>query len=271
MRWPGQARVSCRQRLPRSQAGQVRDQGEQGGTREGALLALAREIEALERRVKPGDAADTDAAAAMAEATIRDLGQLDILVDNAAGAARSRSRTDLAGTTSGVRRDRAHKCSWRVGDERRDDPPPAQPRCAGPDRQHRLRCGTGGLLGALGVLRVEVRGHRVTQVMAPELAEYRIIVNAVCAGAIAPDRNDATRRRAQGAGNPGAVIAHSSPAGRLGVPADVASTVRFLVDPVAGYITGSPMLSPAGCTRPGRCIHVASSLTCWFGHLQPGG
>jgi NAD(P)-dependent dehydrogenase (short-subunit alcohol dehydrogenase family) len=105
--------------------------------------------------------------------------------------------------------------------------------------------------------RVEVRGHRVTQVMAPELAEHRITVNAECTGAIATDRNDATRRRAQGAGNPGTVIAHSSPVGRLGVPADVASTVRFLVDPVAGYITGSPMLSPAGCTRPDRCIHVA--------------
>ena len=134
VRWPGQARVSWHQRLLRSPAGRVRDQGEQGGTREGELSALAPEIEALGRRVKPGDVADTDAAAAMAEATIRDLGQLGILVDNAAGAARSRSRTDLAGTTSGVRRDHAHKRSWRVGDERRDDPPPARPRRAAPGR-----------------------------------------------------------------------------------------------------------------------------------------
>src|SRR6267154_1023573 len=75
----------------------------------------------------------------------------------------------------------------------------------------------------------------LTQSMAQELAPHGVTVNAVCPGAIATDRNAATRRNAAVTLDPSAAAATSSPVGRIGEPGDVARAVLYLADRAASY------------------------------------
>lgn len=80
----------------------------------------------------------------------------------------------------------------------------------------------------------------MTQVMARELAEHGITVNALCPGPIATSRNESSQARAaagQDSSYPGLQIA-STPVGRIGQPMDVARAVVFLAEPAADFITG---------------------------------
>ncbi|HEX3842088.1 MAG TPA: SDR family oxidoreductase [Acidimicrobiales bacterium] len=77
----------------------------------------------------------------------------------------------------------------------------------------------------------------LTQVMAQELAASGITVNAVCPGAMDTPRQSHTKPApadAPGADSPIPTV----PVGRLGQPEDIARAVEFLADPAASYITG---------------------------------
>jgi NAD(P)-dependent dehydrogenase (short-subunit alcohol dehydrogenase family) len=86
----------------------------------------------------------------------------------------------------------------------------------------------------------------LTQAMAQELAPHGITVNAVCPGAVATDRNAATRHRAATTGDAAAGNAASSPVGRIGEPDDIARAVLYLVDPAASYVTGQSLVVDGG-------------------------
>ena len=86
----------------------------------------------------------------------------------------------------------------------------------------------------------------LTQAMAQELAPRGITVNAVCPGAVATDRNAATRHRAASTGDAAGVNASSSPVGRIGAPDDIARAVLYLVDPAASYVTGQSLIVDGG-------------------------
>lgn len=80
----------------------------------------------------------------------------------------------------------------------------------------------------------------MTQVMALELADRGITVNAICPGPVATARSESTLARSAAGQEPGHVGLQltSTPVGRIGVPDDVARAVVFLADPAAGFITG---------------------------------
>jgi NAD(P)-dependent dehydrogenase (short-subunit alcohol dehydrogenase family) len=86
----------------------------------------------------------------------------------------------------------------------------------------------------------------LTQAMAQELAPRGITVNAVCPGAVATDRNAATRHRAATTGDAAADNASSSPVGRIGEPDDIARAVLYLIDPAASYVTGQSLVVDGG-------------------------
>lgn len=73
----------------------------------------------------------------------------------------------------------------------------------------------------------------LTKALGRELAERRITVNSVAPGLI-----DAPMLRLSLDPADDARASAGIPIGRLGLPADVAAAVRFLVSPGAGYLTG---------------------------------
>jgi NAD(P)-dependent dehydrogenase (short-subunit alcohol dehydrogenase family) len=89
----------------------------------------------------------------------------------------------------------------------------------------------------------------MTQVMAGELAERGITVNAVCPGAVDSPRHSARTARASEADDASAtLVLPPSPAavGRLGTPDDIARAVLFLAEPAAGFITGQSLVVDGG-------------------------
>ncbi len=86
----------------------------------------------------------------------------------------------------------------------------------------------------------------LTQSMAQELAPHGVTVNAVCPGAIATDRNAATRRNAAVTLDPSAAAARTAPVGRIGEPGDIARAVLYLADRAASYVTGQSLIVDGG-------------------------
>ena len=83
----------------------------------------------------------------------------------------------------------------------------------------------------------------LTRVMAVEWGSYGVTVNAVCPGNIDTEfLRDALAWRAASRGlsvdQVIQKIVAKTPAGRLGMPADVAAMVLFLASPEAGFVTG---------------------------------
>lgn len=89
----------------------------------------------------------------------------------------------------------------------------------------------------------------LTQAMAQELAPHRITVNAVCPGAIDTARRTSTAARAA-AGlesySPEDPRAMGTPGNQVGTPADIARAVVFLAEPSAGFITGASLMVNGG-------------------------
>ena len=68
-----------------------------------------------------------------------------------------------------------------------------------------------------------------TEVLADEVKDYNINVNAVAPGSIATESTDEEKKK---------MIIPLVPLGRMGTPEDVADAVLFLASPEASFITG---------------------------------
>jgi NAD(P)-dependent dehydrogenase (short-subunit alcohol dehydrogenase family) len=193
-----------------------------------------------------GDVADLSDAERMVAEAISTLGQVDILVNNAAAP---------------LGPDRA--MSWLVPADAYDAVMRTNARgvfiMSGVVIRHLLARGTQGrivnIASVAGKVGYPMRSAYcaskfavvgLTQAMAQELAPHGVTVNVVCPGAIATDRNAATRRNAQATLDPSAAAASSSPVGRIGEPGDVARAVLYLADPAADYVTGQSVIVDGG-------------------------
>jgi len=91
----------------------------------------------------------------------------------------------------------------------------------------------------------------LTQMLALELAPYRVNVNAVCPGSTDTDMMDGTfRRTGDRMGVPFEMVKEGAkrfiPLGRQAEPSEIASVVAYLASPLADYITGQAILVDGG-------------------------
>ena len=204
----------------------------------GGLPSLVDELEGMGVRCTAlvGDVGDKTDAERMVAETIETLGQVDILVNNAAA-------------PHGADRN----WTWNVPEEAFDLVMRVNLKSVflssavvrhlldrqAPGRVINIASGSGparlSARGAYSASKIAVVG--LTQVMAQELATHRITVNAVCPGAMDTSRQSHTKTAPADAPGADAPIP-SVPVGRLGQPEDVARAVEFLADPAASYITG---------------------------------
>ena len=226
----------------------VRNAGEPGPAGTDGLAELADQIKQLGGRAiaLTGDVADAADVEAVVATAVAELGRVDILVNN-------------AGAPHGG--DRAP--SWLVPEPAYDEVMRVNAKgvflMSGAVIRHLLHRDARGRIvniasvaGKVGyperavycASKFAVIG--LTQAMAQELAPRGITVNAVCPGAVATDRNAATRHRAATAGDAAADNASSSPVGRIGEPDDIARAVLYLVDPAASYVTGQSLVVDGG-------------------------
>jgi 3-oxoacyl-[acyl-carrier protein] reductase len=191
--------------------------------------AVAREIEVLGGKalVHIGDVADAAAVQAMADASLRHFGRIDILVNNAA-----------------LRREKPFGemsyADWReVMDVTLDGAFHCARACL-----PALRKSAAGTVINIGGLSAHTgagnRAHVVTakagligftRALAHDLADDGITVNCVVPGLIGTPRP-------KGQPEPAHHLTHGTITGARGTPEDVAATVRFLCGPGARYITG---------------------------------
>ncbi|MBT7509706.1 MAG: SDR family oxidoreductase, partial [Rhodospirillaceae bacterium] len=101
------------------------------------------------------------------------------------------------------------------------------------------------MLGSIAAIRPKIGGgayaaskaalSRLVRVMAVELAQDNILVNAVAPGTVD------TPMIASALAKPGKTYKPSgrSPLGRVAEPADVVAVIRFLLQPASNYVTGT--------------------------------
>ena len=199
--------------------------------------AVAREVEARGGKalVHIGDVADAAAVHAMADAAIRQLGRLDILVNNAA-LRRERPFADMS------------YAEWReIMDVTLDGAFHCAKACLPALRKS--GAGTivniGGLSAHTGardrahVLTAKAGIVGLTRALAHDLADDGITVNCVVPGLIGTPR---PRDKPE----PAHHLVHQTITGARGRPEDVAAAVRFLCGPGARYITGQAIHSNGG-------------------------
>jgi len=103
---------------------------------------------------------------------------------------------------------------------------------------------------------------RATQSAALDLAPYGIRVNCVAPGATASREGDAARRWYEALGR-------KIPLGRAGTPADVGDAVVWLASGQAGYVTGTTIRVDGGLIVPGMPEDVRPEAGYGWG-LPPG-
>ena len=182
------------------------------------------------------DITDPGAAAAMADATVKEFGRLDILVNNAA----IRKETAFADMkleewrqVLAVTLDGAFLCTQAC-------------------LPHLVKAGSGAVVnigGMTGHKGARGRAHVVaakaglaglTRALAMDLAPQNITVNCVVPGTIE------TVRGLPGAPERPAHRQELPPIGRRGEPEEIAAAVRFLAGPGARYITGQTLHANGG-------------------------
>ena len=177
------------------------------------------------------DVTDSSAVAALVEATVKEFGRLDLLVNNAA----VRAETPFGE----IRLQDWQRILATVLD--------GAFLCAQASLPHLSRSGTGAIVnigGLTGHKGAQGRAHVVTakaglagmtRALAMDLAPHGITVNCVVPGTID------TVRGLPGAPERPAHRQELPPLGRRGAPEDVANAVRFLCGPGARYITGQAL------------------------------
>ena len=177
------------------------------------------------------DVTDAAAVAAMVNATLREFGRLDFLVNNAA----IRAETPFAE----IRLQDWQRILATVLD--------GAFLCTQACLPHLVRAGAGAVVnigGLTGHKGAQGRAHVVTakaglagmtRALAMDLAPHGITVNCVVPGTID------TVRGLPGAPERPAHRQELPPLGRRGTPEDVANAVRFLCGPGARYITGQAL------------------------------
>jgi 3-oxoacyl-[acyl-carrier protein] reductase len=191
--------------------------------------AVVKEIEAQGGRAVAvlGDVGDPSAADKIAEATARQFGRIDYLVNNAA----MRKEKSF---------DQMSLADWREVMTATLD---SAFLCAKACLPHLKKSG-GGTIVSIGGLSAHTgskhRAHVIaakagivglTRALALDLADDKITVNCVAPGMIATER-------AAGAPQPQHHQTRTTLVGRQGQPEEVAAMVRFLCGPQARYITG---------------------------------
>ena len=207
------------------------------------LDAVAAQVEALGRRaiVVPADLSDLDAVAGLAEVAARELGRIDIVVNNVGG---TMPRPFLDTSPSRLIRE----FSWNVATAH------ALTRAAVPTM---LETGGGAVVGISSMMgRTAGRGFVAygtakaglshwTRLAAQDLAP-RIRVNAIAVGSIATSAlevvlDDDGLRTAMEQG---------TPLKRIGDPEEIAATVLFLASAAGGYVTGKVIEVDGGIEQP---------------------
>jgi 3-oxoacyl-[acyl-carrier protein] reductase len=199
--------------------------------------AVAREVEAAGGKaiVHIGDVADTKSVQAMADAAVKQLGRIDILVNNAA-LRREKSFAEM------------DYAEWReILDVTLDGAFHCTKACLPSLRKsgQGTVVNIGGLSAHTGA---KNRAHVVTakagivgftRALANDLAADGITVNCVVPGLIGTPRP-------KGLPEPAHHLTHNTITGARGEPEDVAAMVRFLCSPAARYITGQAIHANGG-------------------------
>jgi 3-oxoacyl-[acyl-carrier protein] reductase len=199
--------------------------------------AVAREIEARGGRalVHIGDVADAADMQAMADAAVKQLDRIDILVNNAA-LRREKPFADMSYT------------EWR---EILDVTLDGAFHCAKACLPALRKSGAGTIVNIGGLSAhtgAKNRAHVVTakagivgltRALANDLASDGITVNCVVPGLIGTPRP-------KGKPEPAHHLTHQTISGERGRPEDVAAVVRFLCGPAARYITGQAIHANGG-------------------------
>ena len=209
------------------------------------VASVADEIRDLGRRTVAveGDLSDRGDVAALVEATMGDLGGIDILVNNAALPSEAGASTildmdeNLWFRTVDVNLNGLFLVTRAVGRQMRDRG------SGGSIVNISSLAGRMGLPAYGGYTATKWAMIGLTQQLALELAGDRIRVNCVCPGSTDTDMMDGTfRRSSELAGRDFDTwkqrTAASVPWGRQGTPEEQAAAVAFLASDDAGYITG---------------------------------
>ncbi len=226
-------------------AGETRAAGDDEG-----LDELVAGIEALDQRgwAGVGDVGNATDVSAMVEGAVTALGQIDILVNNAAaphGADRALAWEVPEDAFDAVMRTNAKGPFLLSGALVRhlDDRRAASGRIINIASAAGLR----GLPRRAAYCASKFALIGLTQVMAIELAGRGVTVNAICPGMMETARHHARLERVlASAPDAASAMPDLPPVSRVGVPADVARAVTFLADPAAGYITGQAIVVDGG-------------------------
>lgn len=206
------------------------------------VAEVAGQVRARGRRAleMPGDLRDPQVRVGLAEAAIREFGQLDIWVNNAGGT------------------DDAHvKPMTEVTDDELRDMLELNLIAAGAcSREAALRMTQGGAIvnvssgagmraapNTAAYAASKAALLNLTQTMAAELATRGIRVNAISPG-IVP--TDSFHRVLQFTEDDHAALIRTVPLGRLGTPEDMAAAVLYFASPASGWVTGQNLLIGGG-------------------------
>src|SRR5580700_8388154 len=199
--------------------------------------AVAREIEAMGRKalVHIGDIADAGAVQAMVDATAKQFGRIDILVNNAA-LRREKSFSEMS------------YADWR---EVMNVILDGTFHCVKASLPYLKASGAGTIVNVGGLSAhtgASDRAHVVTakagiigftRALAHDLSHDGITVNCVVPGIIGTPRPKNTPE-------PAHHLIHRTITGERGKPEDVAAAVRFLCGPAARYINGQAIHANGG-------------------------